>query len=127
MWIIGKYGFISLVVNDQDPSLMQVRARVKMDILMYFPDARIETISRADYMFRANVPRTEVARIIHDEIMEYDVTSHVKDVAIEYSPANPHRRQAYYAVWSALAEMQPRPPYFGLVTRPRKSKKSKKR
>jgi hypothetical protein len=125
MWIIGKYGFISIVQHDKDPSLMQVRSRVKMDILAYFPDARVVTMTRSDYMYRADIPRIEVARVLHDEVMDYDVTSHVKDVAIEYSYPNDERRAAYYDTWYALSRMQPQPPYSGFKRKTRKGKGKK--
>src|SRR5262245_36478 len=110
MWIIGRYGFISLVAHDRDPDLVQVRARVKQDITGWFPDARVEVTRRADYRYRADVTRREVADVLWHEVMNYDVTSHVKDVAVAESFPNPERRRAYYACWSALARMQPHPP-----------------
>jgi hypothetical protein len=114
MWIIGQYGFISLVQHRDDPEIMQVRARVREDILMYFPGVEIEMIVGADYLYRANVPRNIVAETVAAEILGYTVTSHVKDVAVQSSQPNAYRQSAYYACWRALAEMQPYAPYSRL-------------
>jgi hypothetical protein len=114
MWIVGQYGFISLVQHKDKPEIMQVRSRVREDILMYFPEYEIEMIVGADYLYRANVPREIVAEVIAAEIMGYDVTSHVKDVAIRCSQPNAYRQAAYYACWRALSDMQPYAPYSRL-------------
>jgi len=114
MWIVGQYGFISLVQHKNDPGIMQVRARVREDILMYFPGYEIDMIIGADYLYRTNVPREIVAETIAAEIMGYSVTSHVKDEAIRASQPNAYRQTAYYACWRALSDMQPYAPYSRL-------------
>ena len=114
MWLVTTNGFVSLVQNNQDASMIEIRARVPQDITNNFPDAEVFVIDGADYRYRASMPRTAVARAFAEQILnDLTYTSHFKDVALakDQDQTNAARRKAYYAMWNNLAEMQDYRPY----------------
>jgi hypothetical protein len=113
MWIFTTKGFISLVVDRHEPTLMHVRARVREDILAHFPNADVQTWPGADYLYRAILPKSEVAAMMWDEIMTSNTQSHFKDVALQRSAKAPwgSRHTAYYSIWGAMSQLQPIAPY----------------
>ena len=117
MWLVTTEGFISLVQDREDPSVLQVRARLPEDISANFQGAEVFVAPGADYRYRARMPRRNVAEALAEAITKLDYTSHFKDVALERSPANAARYTAYYDTWSAMARMQDFAPY-STVLRP---------
>lgn len=111
MWIYTDTGFVSLVVNKNDHNLLQVRSRLAEDITSIFPDAKVFIINGADYRYRADVRRAEVAVIMAEKVMNMDYTSHFKDVALQRSKPAEGRSTAYYAVWGAMGKLQDYAPY----------------
>ena len=76
MWVFVNDSFVSIVEHDSDATLLQVRARRKVDIKNFLgkeiiPTEIIETPS-ADYSFRVFLPRFEVARIVSNKIAQID-------------------------------------------------------
>jgi hypothetical protein len=69
MWIFTNGGFISVVQKQGDTDTLTVRARVKGDIARVFPGTKETAGGGTDYAFRARVPREQVAKAIHDQIM----------------------------------------------------------
>lgn len=112
MWLVTDRGFVSVVQHRDDPTVMQVRARLKEDLLALFPDAKVQEIIGADYLYRADVSRAEVAQAAFQAVMNIDYTSHFKDEALKRSTPNPSRSSAYYATWTAMGRMQPIAPYW---------------
>lgn len=119
MWVTTTSGFVSIVQDRDDPAVLQVRARAPEDITATFPGAEVITTPGSDYRYRARVNRREVADVVSDAIMAISYESHFKDVAIAQSPPNHQRFAAYYACWSALAEMQDFAPYSTVPRPPR--------
>lgn len=118
MWITTVNGFVSVVEDRDDADILQVRARARADITAMFPTAEVYDLPGADYLHRARVPRQQVADALHAAVMAIDYDSHFKDVALETSPPNDWRYDAYYDTWSAMAQMQDVAPYS---TQPRTS------
>jgi len=117
MWLVTTEGFVSIVQDHEDPTVLQVRARVPEDISANFPGAEVFIAPGADYRYRARVPRKDVAEALADAVTKLAYTSHFKDVALERSSANSARYSAYYDTWSAMARMQDYAPY-STVPRP---------
>lgn len=69
MWIFTNKGMVSVVQKPGDTDLLTVRARVKGDIEKVFPGVKAKAGGGTDYAFRAKVPRADVAKAIHDQIM----------------------------------------------------------
>lgn len=112
MWIVTvSGGFVSLVQDRDDATKLQVRARVPEDISATFPGAEVFIIPGADYRYRARVDQQEAAQKLAEAVLAIDYDSHFKDVALQRSPADPERYNAYYGTWSAMARMQDFAPY----------------
>lgn len=110
MWLCLKRGFLSIVDKDVPQGWLLVRSRVEDHIVHYFPDARVERTGgmHRDYLYRAAVPREEVARVLTDyilnDITEGNFKASVKDRKLH---------DAYMAAWSVFARLQEVPPYSG--------------
>ena len=108
MWLVLKEGFLSIVYKDCAPDELLVRARVKEHILRYFPNAGVVRSPRADYLYRAVVPRDEVARVVSEYVMNEITTGNFKA-----SVTSDLLHGACMSAWSAFAEIQEIPPWSG--------------
>lgn len=117
MWLVTTEGFVSIVEDRDDPSMLQVRARMPEDISGNFPGAAVLVVAGADYRYRARVNRQEVADRLAAAAMAIDYTSHFKDVALERSAGSAERYGAYFGTWAAMARLQSHAPY-SLTPRP---------
>ncbi|MGV1079712.1 MAG: hypothetical protein ACOYD1_07650 [Candidatus Nanopelagicales bacterium] len=113
MWLISTHGYLSLVQDRDDSNILQVRARVRDDIIQHFPHAKVFIADGGDYRYRARISRAQVAVRLADYILnELVYTSHFKDEAIAADKKNTaSRRTAYYSCWNALAQLQDYAPY----------------
>lgn len=113
MWIITEHGFFTFVTDRKDPNYVWLRARVRADLEQNFPGVTVTEHPGSDYLYRAKVERTVLAARMSELVMESNITSHFKDVALAKAPAEgkADRRAAYYGLWSALAKLQPYAPY----------------
>ena len=130
IWLFTDRGFVSLVKYDPthrkygkaaqparaavpaEPMIL-VRARVKGDIEAVFPGAKVEEKPGSDYLYRSVVTQAEAAVAIAARVSQIDYNSHFKDIAIRRSGPvqSGSRSTAYYAVWNAMADLQPIAPY----------------
>jgi hypothetical protein len=96
MWIFLRESFLSIVAHRDDPECLLVRARKRGDIQRVFPDAVETHTPRADYCYRAKVPRAKVAAALaeHAQSINYD----------NFKAAVPDqtRHDAYFTCWSAM-------------------------
>ena len=113
MWIISQTGFVSLVQDRKDHSKVWVRARIKEDIAAMFPAYAGEIVTKigADYIFRLIVPKDVAALAMWNAVQDVDYDSHAKEVMNRRSHPVTGRMGAYYAIWTALAKLQPFAPY----------------
>jgi hypothetical protein len=105
MWIFISDAFVSIVAprpgRGVDPQkFLIVRARVRGDIEKLFPRARIIANQGTDYRFRAIVPRAEVAAALAERASAIAYTN-FKDTVTTQA-----RHEAYFRVWSVMAELQ---------------------
>lgn len=122
MWIMLNDAFFSIVAKDAPPGHLLVRARRRGDIEKVFGRrVKVDEDDRGDYLFRARIPRSEIAEVLERELGRIDYVNFkgsVKDDGL-------HR--AYMGVWSAMAATQPTPPYHGApIFRGSKTQKQKK-
>ncbi|MDG4595488.1 MAG: hypothetical protein P9F75_07310 [Candidatus Contendobacter sp.] len=97
MWIFLKDSFLSVVAHRARPDALLVRARRPDDIERVFPEAPVQHTPRADYPYRAEIPRARVAEVLaaQAQAIDYDnVKSQVADNA---------RHDAYFECWAAMA------------------------
>lgn len=102
MWIFLSDAMLSIVQKpgDAEAGTLTVRGRVKGDIERVFPDAKVVEGAGTDYRFRASIPREQVAKAMHDQVMALDYSNFkgaVKDRA---------RHDAYLRCWSAMHALQ---------------------
>lgn len=105
MWLILSDGFLSAVVDKQDPEVIQVRARRKEHLNKYFPTKEVVTHDHRDYQFRVIVNREELQAMLAQYVAEM-MYSNFKD-----STTDRRFHDACYDVWHVMAKLQPKPPY----------------
>jgi hypothetical protein len=64
MWVYLRDSFLSIVSHRDDPNCLLVRARKSGDIKRAFPDAVETHTPRADYHYRATIPREQVGEVL---------------------------------------------------------------
>lgn len=105
MWLFLKSGFYSVVTVPGKPELLRVRARRAGDIERLFPQADVKRTPGRDYLYRAELPRAQVAAAIAENITAISAPN-FKD-----SVTDPLLHAAYSDVWARMARLQSPPPY----------------
>jgi hypothetical protein len=105
MWIYTKTGFISVVQHRDKPGQMLVRARNPAHLRAGFPSRADEVFEddKADYRWRLEVSRNELASMLMDAVDEIDYSSHVKEVV---SGDDGHLYRAMMRTWQAMSDYQ---------------------
>lgn len=100
MWLSTSTAFLSIVASRDTPELLLVRARVKGHIQRVFPDAKVFTDPKADYLYRAYIQRKVVAKTVAASIekISYD---NFKD-----SVEDDQLHVAYMKVWGVMEKLQ---------------------
>lgn len=98
MWVFLNDSFLSIVAHRTKPDKLLVRARIKGDIEAAFPGAKVKVTPDADYRYRAEVLRSEVARVLVERVESIRYDNFKATVRDE------HRHAAYLRVWSAMAD-----------------------
>jgi hypothetical protein len=112
MWIMLNDAFFSIVNKDCPPGHLLVRARRPGDIERVFGRrVKVTVLDFADYLYRAVVPKAELAEVLERELGRVDY-SNFKD-SVQDKPLH----DAYMRVWTAMAGTQPTAPYSGLRQR----------
>lgn len=101
MWIFLNDAFYSVVdyTNGQGPNLI-VRARFKGDINRTFPDVKEVHLPGRDYAWRAEIPRAQVAKAMHDAVMDISYNNFKNSVVEDW------RHDAYEDVWHVMYREQ---------------------
>ena len=108
MWLCLNSAFLSIVFKDCTEDELLVRARREGDIENVFPDAKVIKSTNPDYLYRAVIPRTEVAAAMAAQIQNIDYGNFKSSVTDDFL----HR--TYLRVWQAIARLQSPPPDSGL-------------
>lgn len=110
MWLFTKYGFYSAVQDKADPQRIQVRARVKDDLIRVAAFAKhalgvempeIISTPQADYAYRLVLDRPLWEKLAAALTADIDYTN-FKDAV--HGEAD--RDDAYLDTWSAMHELQ---------------------
>ncbi len=64
MWVFTKFGFISIVQHNADPSILLVRSRTIDPLDRLWPGFEVKVMDRADYRYRIFVPREKASEVI---------------------------------------------------------------
>ena len=102
MWIFLPNSMLSIVEKpgDRATGTLTVRGRIKGDIEAVFPDAVIEADTGTDYRFRAKVPREQVAKAMHEAVMNLNYSN------FKGAVKNSKRHDAYMRVWDTMCRFQ---------------------
>jgi len=100
MWICLSDGFLSIVDKAVSPDCLVVRARREGDIERYFPEAKVQKSPKNDYLYRAEIPRETVARVISDYLISMSYSNFKNSVADE------HLHALYSRVWGTMRDLQ---------------------
>ncbi len=96
MWIGFTEGWLSIVEHKDRPEMLLVRAREESHITNLWMDAEIIVIPWADYRFRAEISRDDVADVIASQLLNiqyHDFKSSVKERKLN---------KAYHKIWSII-------------------------
>lgn len=104
MWVFLRDSYLSIVQDDPESRLLQVRARIRGDIERVFPEADVAEDEASDYRFCAALSRDRVAHAIALQVSHVDYASLVETTPLE----DDDRREAYTSVWARMAEEQTR-------------------
>ncbi|KAB2856245.1 MAG: hypothetical protein F9K46_14460 [Anaerolineae bacterium] len=96
MWIFLPDSFLSIVAHRDLPDHLLVRARKKGDIERVFPEAKVEHTPRADYPYRAPIPRARVAEALAAQAQAIDYDNFKNQVGDDA------RHDAYFSCWSVM-------------------------
>lgn len=105
MWLCLNNAFLSIVDKAGKPGHLCVRARRAGDIEKVFPDADVRVTRGNDYLFRADVSRSDVAKALGAMVLGIDYDN-FKD-----STDDKKLHDAYMRVWHVMADLQPGGPY----------------
>lgn len=113
MWIMLSDAFISIVAKDCGPNELLVRARRAGDIRKVFGKfIKVTRYTRSDYLYRAVMPKHDVMEALARAVENIDYPN-FKD-----SVRDDKLHEAYLRVWTAMATVQPLPPYSGCRAKP---------
>ncbi len=110
MWIFTKYGFYSIVQDNNDKNLFKVRARKKEDLeeLQKKVDGislfKIHKDERADYRFRIFITSEKLVEIMVMFSTSIDY-SNFKD-SIYRNKAQKDKLDSYHQIWEVMYEYQ---------------------
>jgi hypothetical protein len=102
MWTFLYNAFLSIVQYEERPGLLLVRARAAGDIDRVLPNAKVIHTPKADYAYRALVPRRDVAQALAKAVEAIDYTN-FKDSVEDHD-----RHSAYMDVWTVMRAFQER-------------------
>lgn len=103
MWIFLNDAMLSIVQKPADKAgTLTVRGRIKGDIERVFPGAVVIAGAGTDYRFRASIPRDQVAKAMHDQVMDVTYAN------FKGSVKNRKRHDAYLGVWREMFAFQQR-------------------
>lgn len=95
MWICLNDAFLSIVEHNEDPDVLLVRARRKADLKRAFPKVKIEHTPKADYPYRAFLPREAVALAVADHVRGINY-GNFKNSVIDHD-----RHAVYFRIYNA--------------------------
>jgi hypothetical protein len=109
MWIFTPHGFISAVKHRDYDNVLIVRARRREHLEAVLPGRPIEQTDNADYRYRTQVLKGELAAVIAEAIQGIDYDNFKNSI-----PDNQYH-DACSGVWSVMHRLQPGSWYQGVT------------
>jgi hypothetical protein len=112
MWIFSKTGMFSVVVDQQRPGMMLVRARCGVDIANLYGQFEGELPSMTepvsselrDYRWRCSISKDDFVKLAGKLAEQVDYGNFKAAVAKE--PSQQNKSEAYHRVWAELLAVQ---------------------
>jgi hypothetical protein len=102
MWVFTNRGFLSVVQDRDDSDTLIVRSRFPGQIEALFPEAVVSKTPGRDYLYRALLPRAEVAEVMRREVEAIDYDNFKNYIGDD------EYHDACLDVWTALHRHQKR-------------------
>jgi hypothetical protein len=104
MWIFLNDAFVSIVAHRTKPDTLLVRARFEGDLQRLFPAHadKVHCTPAADYLFRVEVPRGDVADVLALAALSLDYPNFKGSVPERW------RHDEYLGVWNVMWNAQNR-------------------
>ena len=102
MWIFTNRGFLSAVQHLDRPGYLLVRARFRDDLEAILGDVEVFETPEADYRFRCEIPQTEFAEIMRQQMLRIDYPNFKNSI-----PSHKHFfHSVCSSVWATLYAAQ---------------------
>lgn len=105
MWLCLSDAFLSIVAIPQNPELLKVRSRRPGDIDRLFPDATVSYTPGRDYLYRAEISRSDVSDVLAKLVAEIDYPN-FKD-----SVDDRELHAAYGDLWRRMSKLRSLRPF----------------
>ena len=102
MWVMLNNSFLSVVENRNNKNELLVRARIKGDIENIFNDVKTFEDEKADYKYRAFIPRDLVEKVIASQVASINYANFKGSISLD----DEMRHRAYMRVWSEMYKVQ---------------------
>jgi len=111
MWLFTKDGFYSAVAHRDDPDLLVVRARSRIDLQWLIRNHGltaeiVDTPVGSDYPCRIIVPRGAWAEVVRTEALDITYGNFKSEVNVVIGP---EREDVYHRVWAVLLAVEKEP------------------
>lgn len=110
MWLFTKYGFYSIVQDENDKSIYKVRARKKTDLqelqrnVTEISGGSIQQDNQADYRFRIFINQQQFKAVMNHLSNTLDY-SNFKD-SIYSNKSQKDKLESYHQIWDVMYEYQ---------------------
>jgi len=100
MWIFTNTGFLSVVAHRDKKDTLLVRGRRSGEIESIFPKANVYEMDNADYYYRSEIKRDEVARVMANQVQDIGYDN------FKSSVSDNKRHDVYMDIWSIMHAYQ---------------------
>jgi len=132
MWIASTLGWFSVVIDNERPGRMLVRARCRQDALnLYEANKDLASIEKPtsdptrDYRYRLSIDKLDWVVLASRLAQAVDYSNFKSEVAKQPSQRNKH--DAYHEVWATLYRVQLDERLTDETTTPKPAKRKKAR
>lgn len=106
MWIFTKAGFFSVVQDRDNPDMLLLRSRKRLDLENLCQIAKVEddiwNDPQADYPWRMRIEKEEFSRVAGEMVFDINYDNFKNTIARQ----NPNRAVTYAQVWADLLEIE---------------------
>ena len=121
MWLCTRHGFFSVTRSKEQPSKIQVRARVRMHLENIIPmlegkRPKVIYTPQADYHYRILLSPGQAQYLLQELAREIDYCN-FKDEVAQAMPDDKKYKSALSSVWQIFSRIQLKRPWAGVMSR----------